>query len=154
MGIKRKYHGKKPSNLNQAKIFFIPSILSIIIITTEFLLHIVDWSTCFCLFQTLRMQSVCQRVGTCSSCLKRQLSGFLGLIKWQRRLVPACVRTTYSETGKWEKSYGLETRKRVENWWLPRIKDQFCKISETDVRYGNYMFDIFVFSEWNLLKIS
>ncbi|KFO09920.1 hypothetical protein N312_08058, partial [Balearica regulorum gibbericeps] len=78
------------------------------------------------------MQLVCQRVGTCSSCLKRQLSGFLGLIKWQRRLVPAYVRTIYSETGKWEKSYGLETRKRVENWWLPRIKDQFCKISETD----------------------
>ncbi|XP_039244231.1 probable leucine--tRNA ligase, mitochondrial isoform X2 [Pipra filicauda] len=78
------------------------------------------------------MQSVCQRVGTCSSCLKRQLNGFLGLIKWQRRLVPACARTIYSETGKWEKSYGLETRKRVENWWLPRIKDQFCRISETD----------------------
>ncbi|XP_074939535.1 leucine--tRNA ligase, mitochondrial isoform X2 [Phalacrocorax aristotelis] len=78
------------------------------------------------------MQLVCQRVGTCSLCLKRQLNGFLGLIKWQRRLVPACVRTIYSETGKWEKSYGLETRKRVENWWLPRIKDQFCKISETD----------------------
>lgn len=82
---------------------------------------------------TLRMQSVCQRVGTCSSCLKRQLNGFLGLIKWQRRLVPPSVRTIYSETGKWEKSYGLETRKRVENWWLPRLKDQVCRISETNV---------------------
>ncbi|XP_021403593.2 leucine--tRNA ligase, mitochondrial isoform X3 [Lonchura striata] len=77
------------------------------------------------------MQSVYQRVGPCSSCLKRQLNGFLGLIKWQR-LIPACVRTIYSETGKWEKNYGLETRKRVENWWFPRIKDQFCRISETD----------------------
>ncbi|NXD77013.1 SYLM protein, partial [Halcyon senegalensis] len=78
------------------------------------------------------MQSLCQRVGTCSSCLKRQLNGFVGLREWRRRLVPVCVRTIYSETGKWEKSYGLETRKRVENWWLPRIKDQFCRISETD----------------------
>uniref|UniRef100_A0A8B9RQX1 leucine--tRNA ligase n=1 Tax=Accipiter nisus TaxID=211598 RepID=A0A8B9RQX1_9AVES len=78
------------------------------------------------------MQSVCQRVGTCSSCLKRQLNGFLGLIKWERRLVPPSVRTIYSETGKWEKSYGLETRKRVENWWLPRLKDQVCRISETN----------------------
>uniref|UniRef100_A0A803VHJ8 leucine--tRNA ligase n=1 Tax=Ficedula albicollis TaxID=59894 RepID=A0A803VHJ8_FICAL len=78
------------------------------------------------------MQSVYQRVGLCSSCLKKQLNGFLGLIKWQRRLVPASVRTIYSETGKWEKKYGLETRKRVENWWFPRIKDQFCRISETD----------------------
>ncbi|NXN06440.1 SYLM protein, partial [Indicator maculatus] len=78
------------------------------------------------------MQWVCQRVGTCSSCLERQLKGLLGLLKCQRRLVPACVRTIYSETGKWEKSYGLETRKRVENWWLPRIKDQFSRISESD----------------------
>ncbi|XP_039935602.1 leucine--tRNA ligase, mitochondrial isoform X2 [Hirundo rustica] len=78
------------------------------------------------------MRSIYQRVGLCSSCLKRQLNGFLGLIKWQRRLVPACVRAIYSETGKWEKNYGLETRKRVENWWFPRIKDQFCRISETD----------------------
>ncbi|XP_037240854.1 leucine--tRNA ligase, mitochondrial isoform X2 [Falco biarmicus] len=78
------------------------------------------------------MQVVCQRVGTSSSCLKRQLNGFLGLLKLQRRLVPAYVRTIYSETGKWEKSYGLKTRKRVENWWLPRIKEQFCRISETD----------------------
>ncbi|XP_041263823.1 probable leucine--tRNA ligase, mitochondrial isoform X1 [Onychostruthus taczanowskii] len=78
------------------------------------------------------MQSVYQRVGPCSSCLKRQLNGFLGLNKWQRRVVPACVRTIYSETGKWEKKYGLETRKRVESWWFPRIKDQFCRISETD----------------------
>ncbi|NXG32927.1 SYLM protein, partial [Dromaius novaehollandiae] len=78
------------------------------------------------------MQSVCQRVVTCPSCLNRQRNGFLGLIKWQTRLVPACIRTIYSETGKWEKSYGLETRKRVENWWFPRIKDQFCRTSETD----------------------
>uniref|UniRef100_A0A8C0UTD2 leucine--tRNA ligase n=1 Tax=Cyanistes caeruleus TaxID=156563 RepID=A0A8C0UTD2_CYACU len=78
------------------------------------------------------MQLVYQRAGPCSSCLKRQLNGFLGLIKWQRKLVPARVRTIYSETGKWEKKYGLETRKRVENWWFPRIKDQFCRISEID----------------------
>ncbi|NXY90488.1 SYLM protein, partial [Alcedo cyanopectus] len=78
------------------------------------------------------MQLLWQRVGTCSSCPKRQINGFLGFSEWQRRLVPLCVRTIYSETGKWEKTYGLETRKRVENWWLPRIKDQFCRISETD----------------------
>lgn len=98
----------------------------------------------------VKMQSVCQRVGTCSMCLNRQLNGFLGLIKWRRRLVPACVRTIYSETGKWERSYGLETRKRVENWWFPRIKDQFCRISETDVsilKNLEKMSDIFVSSK-------
>lgn len=108
---------------------------------------------------TLRMQSAYQRVGSCSSCLKKQLNCFLGLIKWQRRLVPACVRTIYSETGKWEKNYGLETRKRVENWWFPRIKDQFCRISETDVsimRNLEITCLIFLFSlneiKWNLLN--
>uniref|UniRef100_A0A8C3LSV5 leucine--tRNA ligase n=1 Tax=Chrysolophus pictus TaxID=9089 RepID=A0A8C3LSV5_CHRPC len=79
------------------------------------------------------MQSVCRRVGACSSCLNRQLNGFLALIKWQRSPVPVCIRTIYSETGRWEKNYGQETRRRVENWWFPRIKEQFCRISETDV---------------------
>ncbi|XP_074844350.1 leucine--tRNA ligase, mitochondrial isoform X2 [Carettochelys insculpta] len=76
------------------------------------------------------MQSSWQRYRFCSSCLKSQLRD---LIKWQRRLVPGCLRSIYSETGKWEKTYGLETRKEVEKWWLPRTKDQFCKTSETDV---------------------
>ncbi|XP_064025896.1 leucine--tRNA ligase, mitochondrial [Pogoniulus pusillus] len=77
------------------------------------------------------MQWICQRAGACSSRLESRLKGLLGFVRWQRRL-PACVRAIYSETGKWEKSYGLETRRRVESWWLPRIKDQFCRISETD----------------------
>ncbi|XP_071417472.1 leucine--tRNA ligase, mitochondrial isoform X2 [Pithys albifrons albifrons] len=81
---------------------------------------------------TFRMQSVCQRVVPCSSCLKRQLNGFLGLLKWQSRVVPACVRTIYSETGTWEKSYRLETRIKVENWWRSRVKNQFCRISDID----------------------
>ncbi|NXG04943.1 SYLM protein, partial [Sakesphorus luctuosus] len=78
------------------------------------------------------MQSACQRVVPCSSCLKRQLNGSLGLLKWQRRVVPACVRTIYSETGTWEKNYRFETRIKVENWWRSRVKNQFCRISEID----------------------
>ncbi|XP_073189251.1 leucine--tRNA ligase, mitochondrial isoform X3 [Lepidochelys kempii] len=75
------------------------------------------------------MQSAWQRFGVCSSCLKRQLND---LIKWQRRLIPGWIRSIYSETGKWERDYGLETRKKVEKWWLPRMKEQICKTSETD----------------------
>lgn len=161
MGIKCKYHGKQPSNLNPTIICFI---------ATKFLYNNDNHRTsvtCYGLkyiflsfsdIITLRMQSVCQRAGTCSSCLKRQLNVFLGLIKWQRRLVPACVRTIYSETGKWEKNYGLQTRKRVENWWLPRIKDQFCKISETDVSITRNLeitwLIVLFFSQWNELKIT
>lgn len=95
----------------------------------------------------LRMQLVCQRVGACSSCLNKQMNGFLALVKRQRNLVPVCIRTIYSETGRWEKSYGQETRRRVENWWFPRIKEQFCRVSETDVsvvRNLQIMFDVFV----------
>uniref|UniRef100_A0A8V5FI03 Uncharacterized protein n=1 Tax=Melopsittacus undulatus TaxID=13146 RepID=A0A8V5FI03_MELUD len=97
------------------------------------------------------MQPLCQTFGACSSCLKRQLNGFMGLIKWQRRLFPACVRAIYSETGKWEKKLWVGDKERVENWWLPRIKDQFCRISETDVSIMGYLeitcLVFFVFSE-------
>lgn len=32
-----------------------------------------------------------------------------------------CIRTLFSETGVWEKVYQPETRRRVEEWWHPRI---------------------------------
>lgn len=95
----------------------------------------------------LRMQSVCRRFGACSTCLNRQLNGFLGLRNRTPLPSHACIRTIYSETGRWEKNYGQETRRRVENWWFPRIKEQFCRISETDVsivRNLEITFDIFV----------
>lgn len=31
------------------------------------------------------------------------------------------TRTLFSETGVWEKDYRTETRRRVEEWWHPRI---------------------------------
>lgn len=104
------------------------------------------------------MQWVCQRAGACSSCLESRLKALLGFVKRQRRL-PACVRAIYSETGKWEKSYGLETRRRVESWWLPRIKDQFCRISETDVSMTKALEIVlnFLFSwkemNWDLVQL-
>uniref|UniRef100_A0A674JYW8 leucine--tRNA ligase n=1 Tax=Terrapene triunguis TaxID=2587831 RepID=A0A674JYW8_9SAUR len=94
------------------------------------------------------MQSAWQRFGVCSSCLKRQLNG---LIKWQRRLIPGWIRSIYSETGKWERDYGLETRKKVEKWWLPRMKEQFCKTSETDKsRQKFYVLSMFPYPSGNL----
>lgn len=42
-----------------------------------------------------------------------------------RHLVPSLrspsSRTLFSETGVWEKDYRTETRRRVEEWWHPRI---------------------------------
>ncbi|KAG7469878.1 hypothetical protein MATL_G00133430 [Megalops atlanticus] len=37
----------------------------------------------------------------------------------------ACCRTLFSETGVWEKDYRAETRRKVEQWWHPRIKESW-----------------------------
>ncbi|XP_071757740.2 leucine--tRNA ligase, mitochondrial [Centroberyx gerrardi] len=36
-----------------------------------------------------------------------------------------CTRTLFSETGVWDKDYRTETRRRVEQWWHPRIMEQW-----------------------------
>ena len=35
------------------------------------------------------------------------------------------ARTLFSETGVWEKDYRAETRRKVEQWWHPRIMEQW-----------------------------
>lgn len=37
------------------------------------------------------------------------------------------IRTLFSETGVWEKDYRTDTRRRVEEWWHPRIMEQWRK---------------------------
>ncbi|XP_029308406.1 leucine--tRNA ligase, mitochondrial isoform X1 [Cottoperca gobio] len=41
------------------------------------------------------------------------------------RLLSPSTRTLFSETGVWEKDYKPETRRRVEEWWHPRIMAQW-----------------------------
>ncbi|XP_072250690.1 leucine--tRNA ligase, mitochondrial [Leuresthes tenuis] len=43
------------------------------------------------------------------------------------RLLSPSFRTLFSETGVWEKDYRSETRQRVEEWWHPRIMEQWRK---------------------------
>uniref|UniRef100_A0A8C4DYT9 leucine--tRNA ligase n=1 Tax=Dicentrarchus labrax TaxID=13489 RepID=A0A8C4DYT9_DICLA len=43
------------------------------------------------------------------------------------RLLSPSTRTLFSETGVWEKDYLKETRRRVEEWWHPRIMAQWQK---------------------------
>ncbi|XP_045385764.1 probable leucine--tRNA ligase, mitochondrial isoform X2 [Lemur catta] len=78
------------------------------------------------------MASAWQRLGFYASLLKRQLHGGPDVIKWERKVIPACTRSIYSATGKWTKEYTLQTRKDVEMWWHQRIKEQASKISEAD----------------------
>lgn len=44
------------------------------------------------------------------------------------------TRTLFSETGVWEKDYRTETRRRVEEWWHPRIMAQGQKEAMEEVR--------------------
>uniref|UniRef100_A0A8C2Z479 leucine--tRNA ligase n=1 Tax=Cyclopterus lumpus TaxID=8103 RepID=A0A8C2Z479_CYCLU len=43
------------------------------------------------------------------------------------RLRSPRTRSLFSETGVWEKDYKTETRRRVEEWWHPRIMAQWGK---------------------------
>ncbi|XP_015267751.1 PREDICTED: probable leucine--tRNA ligase, mitochondrial [Gekko japonicus] len=71
------------------------------------------------------MWFICHRFLACPSCWQNQCNRALGPVTWQKRPVPRGTRSIYSETGKWEKKYGLETRNKVERWWFTRIKEQF-----------------------------
>lgn len=42
----------------------------------------------------------------------------------------ASARTLFSETGVWEKVYQTETRRRVEEWWHPRIMARWRESAE------------------------
>lgn len=52
------------------------------------------------------------------------------------RLLPPSTRPLFSETGVWEKDYRTETRRRVEEWWHPRIMTQWKKDAPEEVREG------------------
>ncbi|KAK2844345.1 hypothetical protein Q5P01_011004 [Channa striata] len=43
------------------------------------------------------------------------------------RVLSLNTRTLFSETGVWEKDYRTETRRRVEEWWHPRIMTECRK---------------------------
>lgn len=79
------------------------------------------------------MWFICQRFLACPSCWQSQCHRALGPATLQKRPVPRGVRSIYSETGKWEKKYELETRKKIESWWRTRIKEQFNTAAGIDV---------------------
>ncbi|KAM5313668.1 leucine--tRNA ligase, mitochondrial isoform 3-T4 [Glossophaga mutica] len=78
------------------------------------------------------MASAWQRLGFCVCLLKRQLRGGPDVLSWGRRVVPGCTRGIYSATGQWTREYTLQTRKDVEKWWHPQIKDQASRTPEAD----------------------
>ncbi|MBN3274708.1 SYLM protein, partial [Polyodon spathula] len=90
------------------------------------------------------MQQALQRLGPCSLCWARQWGVSGAILRGQRR-------TIFSETGVWERDYKAETRSKVEAWWRPRIKEQWCKASETDKsRPKFYMLSMFPYPSGKL----
>ncbi|RXM27332.1 putative leucine--tRNA ligase, mitochondrial [Acipenser ruthenus] len=90
------------------------------------------------------MQQALQRLGPCSLCWGKQWGVSGAILRGQRR-------TIYSETGVWERDYKAETRSKVETWWRPRIKEQWCKASETDKsRPKFYMLSMFPYPSGKL----
>lgn len=61
------------------------------------------------------------------------------------RLLFPCTRTLFSETGVWEKVYQPEIRRRVEEWWHPRIMTRWRETVE-EVR-GPFSFQSFLVSD-------
>lgn len=80
-----------------------------------------------------RMACSWQRVGFYACLLKRRLNDGPDAIRWDIRVILGLTRSIYSATGKWTKEYTLQTRKEVEQWWRQRLKEQACRVPETDV---------------------
>lgn len=72
------------------------------------------------------------------------------------RLLSPGTRTLFSETGVWEKEYRPETRRRVEEWWHPRIMAQWRKDALEEVRRLFTFCNIFLqrFSPWHPDNLS
>ncbi|XP_058534555.1 leucine--tRNA ligase, mitochondrial [Ochotona princeps] len=73
-----------------------------------------------------------QRAGFYACRLKRRLNDGPDAIRWDKRVILGLTRSIYSATGKWTKEYTLQTRKEVEQWWRQRLKEQACRVPETD----------------------
>ncbi|XP_010792608.1 leucine--tRNA ligase, mitochondrial [Notothenia coriiceps] len=68
------------------------------------------------------------------------------------RLLPPSTRTLLSETGEWEKDYKTETRRKVEEWWHPRIMAQWRKdeLKESSEKKKFYVLSMFPYPSGRL----
>ncbi|KAM9851805.1 leucine--tRNA ligase, mitochondrial isoform 2-T2 [Aulostomus maculatus] len=68
------------------------------------------------------------------------------------RLLPTSTRTLFSETGVWEKEYRPETRRRMEEWWQPKIMAQWRKdaLEQGDTRKKFYVLSMFPYPSGRL----
>ncbi|KAM9724515.1 leucine--tRNA ligase, mitochondrial [Menidia menidia] len=82
--------------------------------------------------------------GSCRSAADRLSSGL--------RLLSPSIRTLFSETGVWEKDYRSDTRRRVEEWWHPRIMEHWRRdaLEENSDRKKFYVLSMFPYPSGRL----
>ncbi|XP_029599375.1 leucine--tRNA ligase, mitochondrial [Salmo trutta] len=72
------------------------------------------------------------------------------------RLLSPCprdgARTLFSETGVWDRDYKADTRRRVEQWWHPRIMEQWRRdtLEESSRRKKFYVLSMFPYPSGRL----
>uniref|UniRef100_A0A3B5AVR0 leucine--tRNA ligase n=1 Tax=Stegastes partitus TaxID=144197 RepID=A0A3B5AVR0_9TELE len=75
------------------------------------------------------MQVSVRRLVLFPLCAARPGQSRAALLRPTLRLLSPNTRTLFSDTGVWEKDYRTETRRKVEEWWHPRIMAQWQKDS-------------------------
>ncbi|KAG7270905.1 hypothetical protein CRUP_000264 [Coryphaenoides rupestris] len=69
--------------------------------------------------------------------------GVLSLVLRAPRGPRPGARMIFSETGVWEKDYLAETRRKVEQWWRPRIMEQWKEDPPQEDRKKFYVLSMF-----------
>uniref|UniRef100_A0A3Q1F7I8 leucine--tRNA ligase n=1 Tax=Acanthochromis polyacanthus TaxID=80966 RepID=A0A3Q1F7I8_9TELE len=81
-------------------------------------------------------------------CATRSSQSRAALLRPVLRLLSPSARTLFSDTGVWEKDYRTETRRKVEEWWHPRIMAQWQKDSELRKKF--YVLSMFPYPSGRL----
>uniref|UniRef100_A0A3Q1CPC4 leucine--tRNA ligase n=1 Tax=Amphiprion ocellaris TaxID=80972 RepID=A0A3Q1CPC4_AMPOC len=98
------------------------------------------------------MQVSVRRLVLYPLCAARSSLSRAALLRPVLRLLSPSARTLFSDTGIWEKDYRTETRRKVEEWWHPRIMAQWQKdaLEESANRKKFYVLSMFPYPSGRL----
>ncbi|XP_047455349.1 probable leucine--tRNA ligase, mitochondrial [Mugil cephalus] len=97
------------------------------------------------------MQVSVRRLALHPLCAARRGQGTGALLSPVLRLVSPGARPLFSETGVWENDYRMKTRRRLEEWWQPRIMKQWKDaLEESANRKKFYVLSMFPYPSGRL----
>ncbi|XP_019947020.2 leucine--tRNA ligase, mitochondrial [Paralichthys olivaceus] len=98
------------------------------------------------------MQVTASRLALCPLAVARCVRIRTPLLSPLPHLLSPPSRTLFSETGVWEKDYRTETRRRVEEWWHPRVMAQWQKdsLEEVSAKKKFYVLSMFPYPSGRL----